>query len=39
MTDPNPDDPLASDVGMLYKTDKKKFEAKAREFTRNIAKK
>eukprot|EP00826_Nyctotherus_ovalis_P033804 TRINITY_DN2756_c0_g1_i10.p1 TRINITY_DN2756_c0_g1~~TRINITY_DN2756_c0_g1_i10.p1 ORF type:complete len:124 (+),score=30.64 TRINITY_DN2756_c0_g1_i10:25-372(+) len=39
MTDPNPDDPLVSDIGMLYKTDKPKFEAKAREFTRNVAKK
>lgn len=39
MTDPNPDDPLVADIGMLYKTDKAKFEAKAREFTRNAAKK
>ena len=39
LTDPNPDDPLVADIGMLYKTDKAKFEAKAREFTRTAAKK
>ena len=39
LTDPNPDDPLVPDIGMLYKTDRAKFEAKAREFTKNAAKK
>ncbi len=39
LTDPNPDDPLVADIGMLYKTDRAKFEARARELTRTAAKK
>ena len=32
-SDPNPDDPLAPEAARLYKTDKKKFDQTAREWT------
>ena len=37
MTDPNPDDPLVADIGVLYKTDKETFNEKAKEFTKKVA--
>ena len=37
LTDANPDDPLVPDIARLYKTDKKKFEENAREWTRKYA--
>ena len=32
-SDPNPDDPLAPEAARMYKTDKKKFDQTAREWT------
>ncbi|KAH7817659.1 putative Ubiquitin-conjugating enzyme E2 [Monocercomonoides exilis] len=37
LTDPNPDDPLAPDVAHMLNTDKKRYEATAREWTRKYA--
>jgi ubiquitin-protein ligase len=37
LCDPNPDDPLVSEIAHLYKTDKGKYEATAREWTRKYA--
>jgi ubiquitin-conjugating enzyme E2 D/E len=34
LTDPNPDDPLVPDIAHLYKTDRGRYEATAREWTR-----
>jgi hypothetical protein len=34
LTDPNPDDPLVPDIAHLYKTDRTRYEATAREWTR-----
>ena len=34
LTDPNPDDPLVPEIAHLYKTNKSKYEATAREWTR-----
>ncbi|RXK34909.1 ubiquitin-conjugating enzyme E2-16 kDa [Tremella mesenterica] len=34
LTDPNPDDPLVPDIARLYKTDRQRYEATAREWTR-----
>ncbi len=34
LTDPNPDDPLVPDIAHLYKTDRARYEAIAREWTR-----
>ncbi|KAG6334963.1 hypothetical protein ID866_4119 [Astraeus odoratus] len=34
LTDPNPDDPLVHDIAHLYKTDRARYEATAREWTR-----
>jgi ubiquitin-conjugating enzyme E2 D/E len=34
LTDPNPDDPLVHDIAHLYKTDRPRYEATAREWTR-----
>lgn len=34
LTDPNPDDPLVPDIAHLYKTDRPRYEATAREWTR-----
>mgnify|MGYP002395901449 CR=1 FL=1 len=37
LTDPNPDDPLLPEIAHIYKTDKTKYEATAREWTRKYA--
>ncbi|RXW16184.1 hypothetical protein EST38_g9669 [Candolleomyces aberdarensis] len=37
LTDPNPDDPLVPDIAHLYKTDRARYEATAREWTRKYA--
>ena len=37
LTDPNPDDPLVPNIAHEYKTDRKKYEASAREWTRKYA--
>ncbi len=37
LCDPNPDDPLVSEIAHLYKADKAKYEATAREWTRKYA--
>jgi len=36
LTDPNPDDPLVPDIAHLYKTDRTRYEATAREWTRKF---
>lgn len=36
LTDPNPDDPLVPEIANLYKTDRAKYEATAREHTRKV---
>jgi len=37
LTDPNPDDPLVSEIAHVYKTNKKGYEDTAREWTRKYA--
>jgi ubiquitin-conjugating enzyme E2 D len=37
LTDPNPDDPLVPEIANLYKADRSKYEATAREWTRKYA--
>ena len=37
LTDPNPDDPLVPDIAHLYKNDRTRYEATAREWTRKYA--
>ena len=37
LCDPNPDDPLVPNIAHEYKTDKSKYEASAREWTRKYA--
>eukprot|EP01062_Namystynia_karyoxenos_P032304 TRINITY_DN23821_c0_g1_i1.p2 TRINITY_DN23821_c0_g1~~TRINITY_DN23821_c0_g1_i1.p2 ORF type:complete len:150 (+),score=60.13 TRINITY_DN23821_c0_g1_i1:100-549(+) len=37
LTDPNPDDPLVPEIARLFKTDRKKFDETAREWTRKYA--
>ncbi|KAJ3244865.1 Ubiquitin-conjugating enzyme E2 4 [Chytriomyces hyalinus] len=37
LTDPNPDDPLVPEIAHLYKTDRAKYEASAKEWTRKYA--
>ena len=37
LSDPNPDDPLVPEIATLYKKDRKSYEAKAREWTRQHA--
>jgi ubiquitin-conjugating enzyme E2 D/E len=37
LTDANPDDPLVPEIAQLYKTNKAKFEATAREWTKKYA--
>ena len=39
LTDPNPDDPLVPEIAHLYKTDRSRYEATAREWTRKYASK
>lgn len=38
LTDPNPDDPLVADIARLYKNDRAKFNANAKEWTNKYAK-
>lgn len=37
LTDPNPDDPLVPEIAHMYKTDRARYEATAREWTRKYA--
>ena len=37
LTDPNPDDPLVPEIAHTYKTDRDKYTATAREWTRKYA--
>ncbi len=37
LTDANPDDPLVPEIAQLYKTNKAKFEATAKEWTKKFA--
>ena len=37
LTDANPDDPLVPEIAHIYKNDKSKYEATAREWTRKYA--
>lgn len=37
LNDPNPDDPLVPEIAHIYKSDKTKYEATAREWTRKYA--
>lgn len=37
LTDPNPDDPLVPDIAKLYKTDRKRHDKTAAEWTRKYA--
>ena len=37
LTGPNPDDPLEPEVAHIYKTDRAKYEATAREWNRKFA--
>jgi ubiquitin-conjugating enzyme E2 D len=37
LADPNPDDPLVTDIADLFKKDRTKYDAKAREYTRTYA--
>eukprot|EP00004_Rigifila_ramosa_P026258 TRINITY_DN80_c0_g1_i2.p1 TRINITY_DN80_c0_g1~~TRINITY_DN80_c0_g1_i2.p1 ORF type:complete len:159 (+),score=41.35 TRINITY_DN80_c0_g1_i2:31-477(+) len=37
LCDPNPDDPLVPEIAQLYKADKARYEATAREWTRKYA--
>eukprot|EP00762_Andalucia_godoyi_P007260 ANDGO_08033.mRNA.1 Ubiquitin-conjugating enzyme E2 4 len=37
LTDPNPDDPLVGEIAQMYKSDKARYEATAREWTRKFA--
>ena len=35
LTDPNPDDPLVPEIAHVYKSDRPRYEATAREWTRS----
>jgi ubiquitin-conjugating enzyme E2 D/E len=37
LTDPNPDDPLVPEIAHIYKSDKARYEATAREWARKYA--
>lgn len=37
LTDPNPDDPLVPEIARIYKTDRAKYEATAKEWTQKYA--
>ncbi|CAO3667525.1 unnamed protein product [Rhizopus stolonifer] len=37
LTDPNPDDPLVPELAHIYKTDRARYEATARDWTRKYA--
>ena len=38
LTDPNPDDPLVADIARIYKNDRDKYNATAKEWTEKYAK-
>ena len=38
LTDPNPDDPLVADIARIYKNDREKYNATAKEWTEKYAK-
>ena len=38
LTDPNPDDPLVADIARIYKNDRAKYNATAKEWTEKYAK-
>jgi ubiquitin-conjugating enzyme E2 D/E len=37
LTDPNPDDPLVPEIARIYKTDREKYNATAKEWTAKYA--
>ena len=37
LTDPNPDDPLVPEIAQIFKSDRSKYEATAKEWTRKYA--
>lgn len=37
LNDPNPDDPLVPDIARIYKTDRKRYEEQAKEWTAKYA--
>ena len=37
LTDPNPDDPLVPEIARIYKTDRKRYEEAAKEWTKKYA--
>ncbi|RIA85004.1 ubiquitin-conjugating enzyme/RWD-like protein [Glomus cerebriforme] len=37
LTDPNPDEPLVPEIAQMYKTDRSRYQATAREWTREYA--
>jgi ubiquitin-conjugating enzyme E2 D/E len=37
LADPNPDDPLVSDIANIYKSNKAQYDANAREYTLKYA--
>merc|ERR1711885_30820 len=37
LTDPNPEDPLVPEIAQIYKSDRNKYEATAKEWTRKYA--
>jgi len=37
LTDPNPDDPLVPDIAQIFKTDRARYDATAREWTRKYS--
>jgi len=37
LTDPNPDDPLVPEIAHIFKDNRQKYEATAREWTRKYA--
>jgi len=37
LTDPNPDDPLVPEIAHIYKTDKKRYDDTARQWTNKYA--
>ena len=37
LTDANPDDPLVPEIARIYKTDRAKYDANAREWTKKYA--
>lgn len=39
LTDPNPDDPLVPELAHIYKTDRARYEATAKDWTRKYASK